>query len=236
MTVSCFTCKDAGWLFCYPAPGDYTPRYIECPCRKTTPDARTTRQARSGIDGLESKTLATFRAEIPGVRHAVAAASAYAQVPNGWLYLSGAPGCGKTHLAAAIVNAVLADDREAMFYTAVGFLDYLKAAFDDKAGDTLSKRADVVQNCPLLVLDDLGTEKASEWVRERMFLLLNHRYQRNLATVITSNYSLDELAQRGYEPRLISRLRDRVLCQRIEMTAKDYRQRTLEQRQERTAA
>jgi DNA replication protein DnaC len=72
----------------------------------------------------------------------------------------------------------------------------------------------------LLVLDDLGAEAPTPWAAEKLYQLLNHRYNYRLPTVVTTNRDLDRL-----EGRLATRLRDRRLCQHVRLTAADYRRR-----------
>jgi DNA replication protein DnaC len=76
----------------------------------------------------------------------------------------------------------------------------------------------LVRTVPLLVLDDLGTENATSWAREKLFQIINYRYQERLPTVVTTNHTLDEL-----EPRLVSRLADRRYSQVVRIEARDYR-------------
>jgi DNA replication protein DnaC len=140
---------------------------------------------------------------------ALAAARAAVDDRAGCLLL-GSVGTGKTHLAAAIVAELAAEGRlsddfgrlTARFTIVPELLDALRATISHPgADDPLQPLLSV----PLLVLDDLGAEKPSEWVVDRLYVLVNHRYNAELVTVATSNYSLNELADRGYE-RMVSRL------------------------------
>ena len=75
-----------------------------------------------------------------------------------------------------------------------------------------------LRTTPLLILDDLGTQSSTPWAQEKLFQLLNHRYNARLATVITTNQRLDEM-----EPRLRSRLLDPSLVNHFAITAPDFR-------------
>ena len=102
--------------------------------------------------------------------------------------LSGTYGCGKTHLAAAIANHQLTAGRPTpMFVVVPDLLDHLRATFSPTSATTLDRLFEQVKSAPLLVLDDLGTESATPWAREKLFQLLNYRYAARLPTVITTS-------------------------------------------------
>ncbi len=150
---------------------------------------------------------------------AVAEARRFAEHPAGWLVLSGTYGCGKTHLAAAIANYQLAAGRATpMFVVVPDLLDHLRATFSPTAGTTLDRVFEQVKSTSLLVLDDLGTESATPWAREKLFQLLNHRYVARLPTVITTTAQIGDI-----EPRLQSRMLDTSRCTFFVVTAPSYR-------------
>ena len=77
-----------------------------------------------------------------------------------------------------------------------------------------------MKNVDLLMLDDYGAQHDTDWATEKLFQLLNHRYNGSLATVITSN----NMALTGVDPRICSRLSDRELVTKVLMEeARDYR-------------
>jgi DNA replication protein DnaC len=122
--------------------------------------------------------------------------------------LSGPYGCGKTHLAAAIANHQVAVGRATpMFVVVPDLLDHLRATFSPASGTTLDRVFEQVKSTSLLVLDDLGTESATPWAREKLFQLLNHRYAARLPTVITTTATINEI-----DPRLQSRMMDTTRC------------------------
>jgi DNA replication protein DnaC len=172
----------------------------------------------SNLGTFREQTFATFDAHMPGVQHAYDAAWAYAQQPDGWLLVLGRYGVGKTHLAAAIANVALDRHEMVLFVVVPDLLDEMRATFAPTSEVTYDARFEQVRTVPLLILDDLGTEAATPWAKEKLYQLINHRYQERLPTVVTSNRALAEL-----EPRLASRLADRRLCQVIHMQAQDYR-------------
>lgn len=150
---------------------------------------------------------------------AKAVAEAFSVDPQGWLVLTGPYGSGKTHLAAAIANRRMHTHHErAMFVVTPDLLDYLRAAFSPNSAAPLDIRFEEVRRAPLLILDDLGTESATPWAREKLFQLLNFRYAARLPTVITSSTPVEE-----QDPRLASRMLDTSRCTVVSILAPSYR-------------
>jgi DNA replication protein DnaC len=138
--------------------------------------------------------------------------------PDGWLILTGAYGVGKTHLAASIANAQVSRGQPALFIVVPDLLDHLRATFNPASPVRYDQRFEQVRTSPLLILDDLGTENASPWAKEKLFQLLNHRYNARLPTVITTAQQIDEV-----EPRLRTRMLDRSRCTVVAIIAPSYR-------------
>jgi DNA replication protein DnaC len=158
-------------------------------------------------------------ADRENLRRAVATALAFAEKPVGWLVLTGTFGCGKTHLAAAIANLQVASSRPTpMFVVVPDLLDHLRATFSPTSAITLDRLFDQVRSAPMLVLDDLGTESATPWAREKLFQLLNHRYSARLPTIITTSATIDEI-----DARLRSRMLDSTRCTVFAIQAPSYR-------------
>ncbi len=137
------------------------------------------------------------------------------------LLLEGPVGCGKTHLAAAVVNEVLAGGSEALFLVVPEFLDQLRASYRrENEGASESEIIYRAYRTPLLVLDDLGAHNYTEWVANKLFTILNHRYNAELPVIVTTNMALEELDQRLGE-RTTSRLCE--MCQLCPLHAADNR-------------
>jgi DNA replication protein DnaC len=175
----------------------------------------------SNLAPFHDKTFANFNVFVPGLRAIVPRVLAYAQHPDGWLSLLGPYGVGKTHLAAATAHEVLARDEPVLFVVAPDLLDHLRTTYGPQSTVSYDERFTLVRDAPLLVLDDLGTESATSWAREKLYQLLNHRYNLRLPTVITTNLKPSEL-----DPRIYSRMCDPSVGQIIAITAPDYRRRT----------
>ena len=146
----------------------------------------------------------------------------FAGAPEGWLVLMGETGCGKTHLAAAIVNYCYQAGKPALFEVVPDFLDHLRAAFNPESKVSYDQLFERVKNTPLLVLDDFGEQTTTPWAREKLYQLINFRHNARLATVITTRYSLEEIMEQ-FESSISSRLVDHKVSTPFNITAPDYR-------------
>jgi DNA replication protein DnaC len=192
-------------------------RAVPCVCaREERADERAHRLlAYSNIGALDRLTFDNLiaRGRSPGGRdqeqyqRCVADARAYADAPDGWLVLSGASGCGKTHIAAAIVNRLLERGRPALFVVVPDLLDHLRAAYQPGAEIGYDELFERVRNAPVLVLDDLGTQAPTPWAQEKLFQLINHRFNTRLPTVVTTNLHPEHM-----DERLRTRLTDAGLA------------------------
>ena len=135
-------------------------------------------------------------------------AEAFVQDPQGWQVLVGASGCGKTHIAAAIANRCLERGIPALFVVVPDLLDHLRAAYKPDAEVSYDQLFEQVRSAPVLILDDLGTQSATPWAQEKLFQIINHRYNTRLPTVVTTN-----VAFRKFDERLRTRLGDPSLSQ-----------------------
>jgi DNA replication protein DnaC len=189
-----------------------------------------TLRALSELDVLGRMTFETFAPEGHGLppdkranlRWAYSEALAFAQNPEGWLVVKGGYGCGKTHLAAAIANFCIERGQPVLFITVPDLLDHLRATFSPSNPDEhrlpFEARFRDIRTAPVLILDDLGTESATPWAREKLYQIFNYRYNAQLATVITTNHELEDIPL-----RLRSRIVDPDLTKLVTITAPDYR-------------
>ena len=127
------------------------------------------------------------------LRHAYSTAERFAENPGGWLVFLGGYGCGKTHLAAAIANRCLQAGRAVLFVVVPDLLDHLRATYSPSSAVSYDERFQEVRNAPILVLDDLGTQNTTPWAGEKLYQILNYRYNARLPTIVTSNQRLDEI-------------------------------------------
>ncbi len=138
------------------------------------------------------------------------------------LYLSGPTGVGKTHLAIGILKALIERGYDGVFYNVVDLLDKIRATFDPK--NPMEAKNRLVQDFDrqIFILDDFGVQKSSSWVTDRLYALINRRYQDCKTIIITSNHSFNDLLLR-VDKALSSRIID--MCEDIEIKADDYRRR-----------
>lgn len=203
-------------------------KLVPCVCQLEHMAAEHADQLRrdSHIENLGSKTFDNFLVEgispDPTVRATVRRAfdrsKAFAENPENWLLLGGTYGCGKTHLAAAIANHCIAAGRAVLFLNTPDLLDRLRAGFAPGADDSYADRFAEICNAPILILDDLGTESPTAWAVEKLYQILNYRYNAKLPTVITTNREIKDI-----EPRVASRLADTEMVGNLYMRAPDFR-------------
>lgn len=178
---------------------------------------------------LEEFRFNTFDLRQPGLEAeeresleaAYNAALAFAEEPRGWLTLQGTNGCGKTHLAGAIANKVLAAGGSVLFAVVPDLLDQLKATFGPSQPATYQDVFDRVRSTELLILDDLGAERSADWAEEKLYQIVNYRTLMRLPTVITTDQS-DQALMRT-RPRLFSRIADGGAGSFIIITAPHHR-------------
>jgi DNA replication protein DnaC len=146
----------------------------------------------------------------------------FAKNPEGWLVFMGETGSGKTHLAAAIVNYRYEISKPALFVVVPDFLDHLRSAFSPDSKVSYDQVFESVKTAPLLVLDDFGEQSTNPWVKEKLFQLINYRYNSRLPTVVTTRLSLDEIMAE-VDGSISSRLVDRKVSVTFAIIAPDYR-------------
>jgi DNA replication protein DnaC len=151
---------------------------------------------------------------------------------EGWngeqgLLLAGGVGTGKTTLLVALVRSLqerlIKQKRAVRLVTVPDFLRELRAGFEPSRqalGEGTSQMLDHYRTCGLLVLDDLGAEKLSDWTAEQLYLLVDYRYRQRLPIWASPNWSGEELAGR-LDRRVLDRLRE--TCALIEVIGPNWR-------------
>lgn len=212
--------KDGSFYFSAGSCGKQRKAYI------TKKTARIMEQSRIG-ERFKDRRFDTFKTNASN-RKAYEACLSYARSFNkksNGLLLVGEYGTGKTHLAVSIIHELAKKNVYGVFITTPDLLQKIRTSYtnpDIKANEIM----DIVKTTEFLVLDDLGTEKVTDWVREQFYMIINARYENMLQTVITTNCTFKELeAEDKLGKRIVSRI--------IEMTdgvlfgGQDYRMRKL---------
>jgi DNA replication protein DnaC len=224
--ATCPICKGAGYLRAdvpYGHPNFGKPIACECKEVERTTRRRLQLQELSNLGELQDKSFENFNPNTSrSVYNAYHIALEYARDPDGWLVLIGKVGCGKTHLAAAIANRLLARGSLVLFSTVSDLLDHLRATFVPTSTEVYDQLFQKMREAALLVLDDLGAQQSSPWANEKLFQLLNYRYNSRIPTIITTNNT----GLQGVEERIRSRMSDTSLVTRVTFEdAVDYRLR-----------
>jgi DNA replication protein DnaC len=142
----------------------------------------------------------------------------------------GEPGNGKSHLATAIANELTAKGKQIVFISMPDLLEKIKATFNRNSNETEEQIMKGLQLCDLLIIDDIGAEKVSDWVQEVIFRIVDGRYKRMKPIMATSNLEPKELAE-----RIGKRAYDRLIeiSQPIKNEATSYRREKAKARMER---
>ncbi len=194
---------------------------VPCKCKLADRARRTANDLleMSNLSAFQDKTFETFDTDMRGVKRAFLRAVDFAKKPDGWLVFFGNYGVGKTHLASAIANELLKQNYRVLFAVVPDLLDHLRSTFGPSSEVQYDQRFELIRDAAILILDDLGTENTTPWAREKLFQIINHRYNGRMPTVITSNRRPEEI-----EPRIFSRMSDRAICEEfIIMDGDDYR-------------
>ena len=161
---------------------------------------------------FKGKTLANFKGRTDQYKNTILNGKS--------IFITGSCGTGKTHLAIAlatewfaeslqIVNGIINEEIQdvkgyPLFLPATEFFLKLKTSFNSST-QTVADILDNLDNCKLLLLDDFGTDKVSDWSKQIIYTLIDRRYRNMQQIIITSNLSLKGIAQR-YDDRIASRL------------------------------
>ncbi|MBO5301174.1 MAG: ATP-binding protein [Peptococcaceae bacterium] len=147
---------------------------------------------------------------------------------NDSLFLRGDVGRGKTHLSSAIANAVLAGGKTVIYKRAADLFDMIRRYKYEESTQRWHEVLDQLISCDLLVIDDLGAERTTDFVTEQLVLLLEERNYRNKPWIINSNLKLSQI-QDSYNTRVSDRIMDRATAILLERP-NSYRKEQAEQR------
>ncbi len=141
----------------------------------------------------------------------------------------GSVGVGKTHLSVAILRGLIEKGVPAMFYEFGALLKEIQDSYNPISQTSEMKVLAPVYQTEVLVLDELGATKPTDWVRDTMMQIINARYNEKRFTIFTTNYTDARKSEKEetLEDRIGVRLRSRIfeMCRTVQMDGEDYRRR-----------
>jgi DNA replication protein DnaC len=230
----CERCQDKG---AYPVvDNDGIERYQLCECRERKRQQRIAERAREQLraelgkfalcsfESFDTKRVlsgtmqwgtmvVTVEQQRALLHTAVQVCREYAETFDGWLWLAGSVGTGKTHLAAAIMSQAAERGVLSKYVVAPDVLALIRGGY---ATGQAEDYIDELKNIELLWIDDIGVEKLTEWVEETLYRIVNYRMMNEKPTIFTSNIRLEDMP---------GRIASRIIgnAQQVWLVASDYR-------------
>ncbi len=228
VATTCAVCNGSGWV---PEPGSF--RVRPCGCQDDL--KRGLRISNSSIPAryVPHCTLAGFHergnASLASARRRVTRLVDEWPTAERGLLLMGPCGSGKTHLAVAALIEIIAQGKPGrlLFSNFQELIQQILASIDSSEAPRRSEILEPVLTSDLLVLDELGSQKPTQFVQDMLYYVINTRYNEQRTTIFTTNY-LDEARdsrEETLETRIGTRLRSRLfeMAERIVIDAADYR-------------
>ena len=159
----------------------------------------------------------------------------YPLVDGKGMLLTGDTGVGKTHLAVALLKGLIEKGAETLFLDYQELLKRIQSSYNPRALTAEREVIRPVLETEVVVIDDLGANRISDWVEDTIHYMLNHRYNEKKTTLLTANLSREGLSgapgsrvvratfEERLGPRVASRLHE--MCRLVEIVAEDYRKR-----------
>lgn len=242
-TKACELCGGTGWK---PVEQEGVRRVVPCDCRQETALARRLGAARIP-PRYEHCAFENFEVSVhdnPAYNQSLQQARLLAEgfareYPVGTefgLLFMGPCGVGKTHLAVAIVRALVEKGADCLFYDFRELLKAIQASYNPVSQTTEMQVLAPVLEAEVLLLDDLGASKPSDWVRDTVAHIVNSRYNDKRVTLITTNYpdapvtrpqGSGVVREDTLSDRIGERMRSRLyeMCRVVDLQAEDFRRR-----------
>jgi DNA replication protein DnaC len=203
---------------------------IPCPCRKPERFKKLLTAARIprryAACSFESFKSQPDTPQDYALRLAQSLVNEYPAVERGLLFM-GPAGVGKTHLAVALIKALIAKGFPGVFCEFGSLLKEIQDSYNPISKSSELKVLAPIYQSDVLVLDELGATVPTDWVRDTMYQIINKRYNDNKLTIFTTNY-FDEAPsekEKVLEDRIGTRLRSRLyeMCSKVVIAGEDYR-------------
>ena len=211
----CPVCRDTGY-----AGG----RYCECfkqLCGKLSAE-ELNKKTQLGTAGFDSFSLSYYQGDDYRIMDNILRfARNYAETftrNSGSILMLGRTGLGKTHLSLAIADTVMKKGYGVIYDSAVNILRSIEREHFSREHST--ETIDLIMDCDLLILDDLGTEYESSFYSSTIYNIINTRLNRSKPTIISTNLDFEGIARR-YDERVVSRLTSVYTC--LQFSGEDVR-------------
>lgn len=204
-----------------------------CDCRRDDPQAAERAWLGAGIPrkflrkdfkSFEVARQDTLRRDI--VKNALAYAKGFHRGEEQGLLFRGAPGSGKTHIAVATLKVVIERGFTGHYANFTNLLSLLRSSYDTASDLRESVLLEAVDHADLLVLDDVGAESVTDWTRDRLYLIINRRYENARPVLLTTNCDEADLEAR-VGARTASRLYEMSAGQFPQFPRQDWRRAKL---------
>jgi DNA replication protein DnaC len=249
--VTCTICGDTGWKHLPPAEGKRVPQVVRCDCRKGMRTDVLLSRARIPAR-YEHCSLSDFHTDFAGANKTLDSArlaagrfvEEYPLERTGLMFI-GPIGVGKTHLAVGIIRELAHKGIGTLFYDYRELLKEIQNSYNPQVNTTELSILRPIFDAEVLVLDELGAVKPTEWVWDTVSHILNTRYNTKRTTIITTNYADKPPLGAEYEAnsnlssakrvmreetlgdRIGERMRSRLheMCRIVTMDGVDFRQK-----------
>ncbi len=199
-----------------------------------------------GFDNFRAGTPRENAIEYNILTGAMSAAKKFAEEypfgPKRGLLFQGAPGVGKTHLAIAALKRLAERGFDCIFFDYQTLLQKIREGYDPAAGAGSRETYRAALETEVLLLDDLGAHRVTDWVLDTVTTIINHRYNEEKALIVTTNLPVIELGHDAVlsdevsgRPRVNDSLADRIgtravsrlceVCREVRIATQDYRRR-----------
>ena len=111
------------------------------------------------------------------------------------LIIMGKSDAGKTHLAAAIANKLIENNKIVLMERLTNLLDRIRETYENNTKSE-NELIEIYSNADMLIIDDLGTEKISNWALEKLYTIIQNRYENGLPIIITTRFNKHGLIER----------------------------------------